>query len=60
MDQQVGAEHKAAMDLLIEEQERKWQAEIQILRGEHEKAFAQTAAEHARQLADAQRALEVK
>ncbi|KAI9492988.1 hypothetical protein BDB00DRAFT_410117 [Zychaea mexicana] len=60
VDEEVSAAHKSAMDLLIEEQERKWQAEIQGIRSDHEKALTQLEANHAKQLADAEHAFQQK
>ena len=44
--------HKTAMEQLVEEQERKWQSEIQTIRGEHEKTLTQLEADHSKLLAD--------
>ncbi|KAI9253822.1 hypothetical protein BDA99DRAFT_164247 [Phascolomyces articulosus] len=48
------------MDQLVEEQERKWQSEIQTIRGDHEKALTQLEANHAKQLADTEHDFQAK
>lgn len=47
------------MDELISEQEKKLQAEIQILKAEHDKQLSQLAAEHEKQTSELKASFEV-